>query len=99
MSKRAQIRLCSRQRQRANPLFFMVAPACLPAIRRPLQPGRKVNLAGRTTGARGAVGVGAPNAFSPPPKKFTPPKEGYLHHPPLKGCKRKLIRNVHESFL
>ncbi len=60
----------------------MVAPACLPAIRRPLQPGRKVNLAGRTTGARGAVGVGAPNAFSQPPKKSTPPKEGYLPHPP-----------------
>jgi hypothetical protein len=32
----------------------------------------------------------------PPPKRFTPPKEGYLHHPPLKGCKRKHIRSVYE---
>jgi hypothetical protein len=42
MGNRAQIRLCCRQRQRANPPFFMVAPACLPAICRPLQPGRTV---------------------------------------------------------
>jgi hypothetical protein len=34
-----------------------------------------------------------------PPEKFTPPKEGYLPQPPLKGCKRKHDRNVYESFL
>ena len=79
MGKRTQARLCSQQRQRANPLYLLVAPACLPASAGRSSRGDKAKLA--ASGPALAQQAAAAAALPAPTKKSTPPKEGYLSPP------------------
>jgi hypothetical protein len=55
---------------------------------------------GRSSCGKGrSLAVGRLEPGTPPEKIHPPPKEGYLPHPPLKGCKKMHDRSVYESLL